>query len=148
MEKLSFEDILKKSGSLIYTNKGKSMMPLLKEGRDLFVVKRLDNRKLSRYDVIMFRHRRLRNTYVLHRIIKVTEKGYITRGDNCLKADGIIKDDEIIGVMTDFARKGKQYSTENFLYRVYSRLIVYLHFERVIKFSLLSVIGKIKNFIK
>ena len=38
LESISFEDYLSKYGSLTYRNRGVSMMPLLKQGRDLFTL--------------------------------------------------------------------------------------------------------------
>lgn len=35
-----FKKILDDKGVLVYSNKGKSMLPLIKEGRDILVIKR------------------------------------------------------------------------------------------------------------
>ena len=40
MNKTSFEEILARDGRLFYTNIGDSMMPLIKQGRDLLVIEK------------------------------------------------------------------------------------------------------------
>ena len=42
MEKSTFEDILAKNGRLVYTNVGVSMLPLIREGRDILVIEKRD----------------------------------------------------------------------------------------------------------
>ena len=39
-KEMSFEEILEKDGVLTYTNKGVSMKPLLREDRDVMVIKK------------------------------------------------------------------------------------------------------------
>ena len=40
MNRTSFEEILARDGRLFYTNIGDSMMPLIKQGRDLLVIEK------------------------------------------------------------------------------------------------------------
>lgn len=40
MIKITYEEYLEKNGSMTYSNVGVSMMPLLKQGRDLFTVRK------------------------------------------------------------------------------------------------------------
>lgn len=119
---MTYEEYLEKNGEMIYRNRGVSMLPLLKEGRDLFKVCKKGAERCSKYDVILYR--RPPESYVLHRVIKVCGSGYIVLGDNCVNKETGITDDDIIGVMTGFVRKGKEHSTEETWYRLYSRLIV------------------------
>ena len=44
MNKSSFEEQLEKNERLIYTNKGDSMMPLIKQNRDLVVIEPVHDR--------------------------------------------------------------------------------------------------------
>ena len=39
-EMLSFDEVLERDGKLVFTNKGVSMMPLLRADRDLMVIDR------------------------------------------------------------------------------------------------------------
>lgn len=122
MSKLTFEEYLLEKGELTYRNTGVSMLPMLKQGRDLFTVERKTEKRCSKYDVVMYR--RPPDQYVLHRIVKVRDNDYVICGDNCINREYGITDDDIIGVMKSFVRKGKTHYSDDFLYRLYSRLWV------------------------
>ena len=76
MNKAAFEEIIERDGRLIYTNKGDSMMPLIKEGRDLLVIEKTNGR-LKRFDVPLYK--RDTGQYVLHRIVAVKSGKYMKR---------------------------------------------------------------------
>lgn len=118
MNKQSFEDYLENNDRLIYRNTGTSMLPLLKQGRDFFIVEKVNNRPLRKYDVVLYK--RKPDTYVLHRIIKIKNEKYVIMGDNCINKEYGITDNDIIAVMTGFIRKGRQHSTSEFFYKLYS----------------------------
>lgn len=118
MNKLSFEEYLEQNERLIYRNTGTSMLPLLKQGRDFFIVEKVKNRPLKKYDVVLYK--RNPDKYVLHRIIKIKNEKYVILGDNCIYKEYGISDDDIIGIMTGFIRKGRQHSTSELFYRLYS----------------------------
>jgi hypothetical protein len=116
----SFEDELSRRGVIIHTNKGESMMPLLREGRDVMIIKRPEGR-LRRYDVALYK--RADGTYILHRVLKVTPNGYVMCGDHCTEREYGITDNEVIGVLTGVIRDGKRHiTTDNLSYKVYSHL--------------------------
>jgi hypothetical protein len=48
------------------------------------------------------------DAYVLHRVLQPIDGGYIIRGDNCY-ADEKVPEDAVIGVLTEFFRKGKHF---------------------------------------
>lgn len=121
----SYESYLKKYGFLTYRNKGPSMLPLLKPGRDLFTVVPKSSRRCEKYDVVLYR--RPPEQYVLHRVIRVREDDYVILGDNCIKKEYGITDDDIIGVMTSFVRKGREYTVSDWRYRLYSRIWCAVH---------------------
>ena len=107
---------LDRSGKIIYTNKGVSMLPLLREGRDAMIIEKPKGR-LQKYDVPLYI--RPDGAYVLHRILKVREWDYVIAGDNCISREYGITDDDIIGVMTAIVRNGKTIKTDNFWYKLY-----------------------------
>ena len=74
MKKSSFEEILESEGRLIYSNVGDSMLPMIRQGRDLLVIERTSGR-LKQYDVPLYR--RDTGQYVLHRVLKVRERDYV-----------------------------------------------------------------------
>ena len=129
MTELTYEEYLEKNGSMTYSNVGTSMMPLLKQGRDLFTVTKKGSERCRKYDVVLYR--RPPDKYVLHRVVKVRENDYVILGDNCINKEYGITDDDILGVMTSFVHKGKQHTVNDMTYRIYSHLWVDLLFFRV-----------------
>ena len=121
--KLRFEDYIEKNGSLTYTNVGVSMLPLLRQGRDLFIAAKRDGQRCSVGDVVLYR--RPPNQYVLHRIIEVRPDDYVILGDNCVNKEYGIRDDDIIAVMTGYIRRGKEHSISEKGYKLYS--FIWLH---------------------
>lgn len=131
MSELSYEQYLDAYGSLTYRNVGVSMMPMLKEGRDLFTVKKKTAERCKKYDVILYR--RPPAQYVLHRVIEVRPEDYVVLGDNCVNREYGIRDEDIIGVMTSFVHDGRERSADDFAYRLYSRLRVALYPLRLLR---------------
>ncbi len=114
--KSNFEEELKKYGRLIYPNVGVSMMPLLRQHRDLMIIEPTKG-KCQKYDAVLYR--RENGQYVLHRILKVRENDYVICGDNCYTCEYGITDKHILGVLTGFVRDGKTYYVDNKLYQCY-----------------------------
>lgn len=123
MNKIRFEDYLEKHGSLTYTNVGVSMLPLLRQGKDMFIVVRKDGQRCKVGDVVLYR--RPPDKYVLHRVIKVCADSYVILGDNCVHKEYGIKEEDVIAVMTGYIRNGKEHSVKERGYRLYS--FVWLH---------------------
>ena len=80
---VTYEEELLARGKILRTNVGVSMLPLLREGRDVMIIERFDDR-LKKYDVPLYRRG---EAYVLHRIIKVKPDGYDIIGDNCVSIE-------------------------------------------------------------
>lgn len=142
MIKTTYEEELNRNGSFTYTNIGVSMLPLLKQGRDLFTIEKKSGR-CKRYDVVLYK--RQPQSYVLHRVVEVRENDYVILGDNCLNKEYGIKDEDIVGVMTSFVRKGREYSVHNKGYRIYSGVWYFLYPVRRILMKLKIFLRKIKN---
>lgn len=129
MSKSTFEEELKEKGVLVYTNVGTSMRPLIRQGKDVMIIKRFDNCcKLKKMDVPLYK--RENGQYVLHRIIKVTKDGYVIRGDNTYSNEYGVTDHQIIGVLTGVIRNGKEISVNSFGYKVYSYFWLYTYYIR------------------
>ncbi len=142
MNKTTFEEIIQRDGKLIYTNKGDSMMPLIKEGRDLLVISRTDGR-LKKYDVPLYK--RDSGQYVLHRIIKVRKNDYVICGDNRYHKEYGITDRHIIGVLTAVIRNGKEISVTNRRYRLYVHVWYFLFPVRAFIMRARNVIRRIEK---
>lgn len=122
MIKTTYEEFLEKNGSMTYSNVGVSMLPLLRQGKDLFTVTKKGRRRCRKYDVVLYR--RPPSSYVLHRIIEVRRDSYVILGDNCVKKEYGITDKDILGVMTSFVRNGKTHSVDETWYKLYSHIWV------------------------
>lgn len=105
-------------GTVTFTPNGTSMLPMLRDGEDVVVLKSTEGKRLHLFDVPLYR--RDNGQYVLHRVIDFERDGsYVMCGDNQFAKERGIRDDQILAVMTGFFRKGKTYTTRSFLYRVY-----------------------------
>ena len=105
----TFEQELDRKGTITYTCRGVSMLPLLRQQKDLFTITKRQSR-CKKYDVALYK--RADGAYVLHRIIKVLPDGYVFLGDNCLNKEYGITDQDVLGVMTSFVRDGKEYAAD------------------------------------
>lgn len=86
---------------------GISMMPMLRENKDTVVIEQID-RQLKVNDVPLYRVKNC-DKFVLHRIIKIKENGYVIRGDNVYHRE-FVKKEDIIGVLKGFYREDKYIS--------------------------------------
>ncbi|MBQ3862330.1 MAG: S24/S26 family peptidase [Clostridia bacterium] len=118
----SFEDYLDRFGTLTYTNVGTSMMPLLRQGKDLFILKKRGPERLAVGDVVLYR--RPPDKYVLHRIVEVRPEDYVILGDNCAAREYGIRDEDILAVMTGYVRDGVEHSVTEKAYRDYTARIL------------------------
>ncbi len=114
----SFEEIIERDGSLVYTVQGYSMKPLLKQHEDLVVIKKITE-PLKKYDVILFKRN---NKYILHRILKVNVNSYDTAGDHNWWKEYDVKPSEIIGILSAIIKDGKEITPEDPAYQAYVHL--------------------------
>lgn len=138
MHKSTFEEEISRTGKLIYTNVGDSMMPLIRQNRDLLIIEKVSGR-LKKYDVTLYK--RDSGQYVLHRIIKVRKDDYVMCGDNRWQKEYGITNRHIIGVLTGVIRDGKTISVNDKKYRLYVHL--WCDF-----FHVRALILKVKNYLK
>ena len=116
----TFEEMLKKNKHIVYTNVGHSMMPLLRQRKDVIEIKKKEPGRCKKYDVVLYKYR---DKYILHRVLEVLPDGkYIIAGDNTFVLEKDITDEQIIGVMTRVIRDGRSIYMDNKTYRVYVHL--------------------------
>lgn len=118
-ESVSYEKMLEEKGLLVYTNVGTSMLPLLRQNRDLMVIEKRPEKGLKKYDAVLYRSGK---KYILHRILKVTDSGYVLCGDNCRRLEYGIRDKDILGVLKAVIRDGREISVTAFPYQLYVHL--------------------------
>ena len=112
---ICFEELLSRNGSFAYKTKGKSMEPLLRQNRDIVVIRTV-SRRLKPLDVALYRRG---SQYILHRVIADKGDGYLLRGDNTYTTEAV-PDQDILGILTGGQRKGKAFSVSQPAYRIYS----------------------------
>lgn len=104
-------------GTVTFTPSGESMLPMLRDGEDVVVLTQPKGR-LHLFDLPLYR--RKNGQYVLHRVIDFDRDGsYVMCGDNQFAKEHGIRDDQVIGVVTAFYRKGKPVRMTSLRYRAY-----------------------------
>ena len=139
---LRFEQELARSGRLVYTTMGRSMLPMLRQKRDLVVLERPQGR-LKKLDVALYRDGA--GKYILHRVVRVEADGYVFRGDNNAVCEYGVGEDQIVGVLTAFVRDGREISVRSAGYRAYARLWCALYVPRQAVRKLRGRLGRIRR---
>lgn len=137
----TFEDQLARHGTLVYTNVGDSMMPLLRQNRDLMVIEKKGDGRCKKYDVVLYR--RPAGEYVLHRILKVCPDSYVICGDNRWAREYDVPDEWILGVLTAVIRDGKEIPVTDPRYLLYVHLWCDLFYLRALILRVRSKIRKL-----
>ena len=91
----SFEKMLEEKGYIVYTNVGTSMLPLLRERRDIIEIRPKSTGRCKKYDAVLYKRG---DKYILHRILKVRPNDYVICGDHNIWREYGITDDQIKAV--------------------------------------------------
>ena len=117
---------LENGRTVTFSPRGISMLPMLVQGRDSVVLSPVKGR-LKKYDIPLYK--RDDGSYILHRVVKVGE-AYTCIGDNQFDYEHGVTHESIIGVVSEFTRKGKKYSVNALSYKLYCR---FRHFSRPLR---------------
>ena len=120
------EEQLQNGRSVRFTSNGTSMLPMLRDGKDQVLLSPLP-RRLKKYDLPLYR--RENGQFVLHRVVAVGET-YTCVGDNQFDLEHGLRHEQMIGLVTEFTRKGKTYSVNDLSYKLYCRFWHYSRFPR------------------
>lgn len=142
MNSSSFEEELRKNGVIMYTNVGTSMLPLIRQHRDLLIIRKPEGR-LKRLDIPLYK--RPSGKYVLHRILRVRKDDYVICGDNRYTLEKGITDADIIGVLTGMVRNGKEISVNSLPCRLYAHLWCDLFWLRAFILYAIAAAGALKR---
>lgn len=140
-----FESEIRKNGYLVYKNNGDSMMPLLRENRDLVIIGRV-TQPLKKNDAVLFK--RESGGYVLHRITKVCRNGtYRIGGDNRCFSEAV-PEAWVIGILTAVVRDGKKISVTDEEYIKYVRTVPYRRLILKLKAMPYTLFKKIRRMLR
>lgn len=97
--------------------RGRSMLPMLREGKDSVELSPLPE-KLKKYDLPVYQYPS--GKYVMHRVVAVKEDYYICIGDNLVNLEKIYPH-QLIAIVSAFTRNGKRIEVSDPGYRIYCR---------------------------
>lgn len=138
-------EVLHKYGYILYHNVGYSMMPLLRQKRDIIEIRPKETERCKKYDVVLYRRG---EKYILHRVLKVLPDGYIIAGDHNTFIETDVTDDMILGVMTRVIRDGKSITPDNIWYKIYVHLWCDFYPMRVFLLKAKAFIYRCLSFVK
>ncbi len=134
------EELTSRGKEVVFTARGHSMRPLLKDGRDQIIFSKAE--QVGLYDVVLYRRRD--GSYVAHRIVGEDADGFILMGDGQTRREYGITREMLIARATGFIRRGKEISVKDSKYLCYvkgwtrSRLIRKLYvygYSKCLKFK-------------
>ena len=130
---------LEQHGVYASVTRGISMRPLFKTSRDMVIIKK-PTRELKKYDVVLYTG--AGNKYTMHRIIGFKGDTLVIRGDNTYTKEYVPREN-VIGILTDFNRKGKHHTVNEFSFKLYSRFWNFIYPLRLVLFKIRKLLGKI-----
>ena len=117
----NIERSIKELGYAVVPITGTSMLPLLKEGRDLVELESCSQERLKKGDVVLYKKND--GTLVLHRIIKTENREFFTvLGDHQFNNDEWVNKNQIIAVACGFFIKGRYVNEKTRWYRLYKKI--------------------------
>ena len=139
MELGIIERELEHHGSYASVTRGPSMRPLFKTSRDMVIIKK-PTAEFKKYDVVLYTG--AGNKYTMHRIIGFKDNALVIRGDNTYSKEYVARE-RVIGILTEFNRKGKHHTVNEFSFKVYSRFWNSIYPVRFLLFKARNLLGKI-----
>jgi len=100
------KDVLGKGWPCRFQAKGHSMSPFIKDG-DVVTISPLSGNSPGIGDVVAFIHPQNKRL-IIHRVIRKGGDAYLLKGENASEADGLVKKENIFGVVRDVERGGKK----------------------------------------
>lgn len=138
--------VLQTSDEISVLTSGASMRPMLRQHRDVVVIKRID-RALKKGDVVLYPGGDGR--FILHRIMRIKKDGFIIRGDNNYFTEKNVKKENIVGILKEFYREGQYINCETDLkYKLYTFYICHSYWLRYLwRCVIKRILSKIKRMI-
>ncbi len=134
----SIATLLNQGEAVGVATRGKSMLPLLREGKSEVLLEPVD-RELAVGDMPVYI--REDGAYILHRVVGIDESNYYIRGDNCVNLERVPKGD-VLGVVVEMHRNGRTLRTTDWRYRLYVRLLMATEKPRLLLLRLRAKAGR------
>ena len=129
-------EILDSGGEMRIHPRGTSMLPLIVQGRDSVVLKK--PQKIKNHDIVFYR--RANGQFVLHRIMKKSSDGtFVLCGDIQTDLEYGIREEQIIAVVSEIERKGKNRTINFWAYRFYVFIWTKMTMRKILRFIGLKV---------
>ena len=135
------EERLAAGQTVRFSPRGGSMLPMLRQGIDSVTLSPVPQR-LRKYDLP--RYRRDNGQYVLHRVVATEAERYTCMGDNQFRPEHGLRHEQMIAVVTAFARNGREHSTQEWAYRLYCRV---WHFSRPLRHLWRRGVNKLRRWL-
>lgn len=135
MNSKTMQDALCKKEQIVIIPKGNSMFPLIRGGKDVVEVRRLEQEP-KKNDIVLYTDSN--GNYILHRLVGKDDRGYILCGDGQTAKEYGIQQNQMLGYVTEFYRGEKKIRVCEWKYKLYTmcwqgllpvrnRLVLWLH---------------------
>lgn len=112
-----FREQLEIGRKVQFVPSGISMRPMLDNKMDQAYLEKATRENVKKWDVVLFQNDN--GAYIMHRVVKLDDDGFVTRGDNNYYNDKKQSYDALIGRLYQFEHKEKSYSVTALSYRLY-----------------------------
>ena len=110
--------LISEGKTVTLTVKGNSMNPFLVHLRDQMTLGPWKDSDIKKGTVALVKD--IRGNYLIHRIISRDEKTVTLLGDGNIAMTETATFEDIIGIMYSITRKGKEWKSDNFIWKTYS----------------------------
>jgi hypothetical protein len=129
--------LLSRGIPICFCGAGRSMVPLIRDGDRVVISPDLDRLRVGDIVFLSTPERPM----LIHRIIRVSPDGIVTKGDAAVDHDGLIKQDRVLGKVIAIRRNDRWIKLESFAFRLISLGIACLSSLRCIFHKWLRRIG-------
>lgn len=111
------------SNGCFFSPTGTSMLPTLKEGDKVFLIKR----RFKKNDIVLYK--RPNGQYSMHRVIKLNDYTFIARGDNQFWTEEI-SFSSVIAVVDYYYHNNKKIVSDSFTFKLWIFILPFVRFVR------------------
>lgn len=137
-------EILESNGEVSFVSAGRSMIPTIRDRKDIITLVKPD-KDIKSGDVVFYR--RDNGQFILHRVMFVQDNKFVMRGDNQWYNEYNIRRDQIIGILSSFDRNGKTHKVTDRDYKIYVKLLPVVRYTRKYYYQFKSQVYKFLKFL-